>query len=90
MYEVRMSGLLPASPAARRREEAVRAEFRREAMDRLEAKVDRLVEMTKGPPLVRLPLPPRSPRRTLNGQPRRWLNRTLSGSIPEAVSLASP
>jgi hypothetical protein len=48
MYEVRMSGFLPASPAARRREEAVRAEFRREAMDRLEAKVDQLVEMTKG------------------------------------------
>ena len=40
MYEVRMSGFLPASPAARRREEAVRAEFRREALDRIEGKLD--------------------------------------------------
>ena len=48
MYEVRMSGLLPASPSARRREEAVRAEFRREAMDRIEGKLDTLVGMVKG------------------------------------------
>jgi hypothetical protein len=43
-----MSGLLPASPAARRREEAVRAEFRREALDRIEGKLDTLVGMMKG------------------------------------------
>ena len=43
-----MSGLLPASPAARRREEAVRAEFRREAFDRIEGKLDTLVGMMKG------------------------------------------
>ena len=43
-----MSGLLPASPAARRGEEAVRAEFRREALDRIEGKLDTLLGMVKG------------------------------------------
>jgi hypothetical protein len=43
-----MSEFLPASPAARRREEAARAEFRREALDRIEGKLDTLLSMVKG------------------------------------------
>src|SRR3984957_2607859 len=41
-------GFLPASPAAPRREEAFRAEFRREALDRIEGKLDTFLSMVKG------------------------------------------
>jgi hypothetical protein len=49
-----MSGLLPASPTARRAEEAIR---RRAALERIEGKLDTFVAITKGTAACAAPTP---------------------------------
>ena len=51
-----MSGILPASPAKRRAEEAVREELRRDAMDRL-ATIERKLDAVLGTGGLRAPQP---------------------------------
>jgi hypothetical protein len=77
-----MSGILPASPAKRRAEEAIRKELRRDAMDRLaaiEGKLDTFVEITKGAAACAAPTP------SISDEDVEWAAEALAA--PDALKL---
>ncbi len=71
-----MSGLLPASPTARRAEEAIR---RRAALERIEGRLDTFVEITKGAAACTAPTP------SISDEDVEWAAEALAA--PDALRL---